>query len=72
MNTRTIPKIGRTPGLILCNPVLHPITKMTSNHLSIFSKRISCISILPAPLILESLRQIPVVEGQKRLDPSAQ
>src|SRR5262249_19032747 len=57
-------------GLVEYSPVLDTITKPFCHNASILSKFLDDIPIEPAALILQSLRQIPMIEAQPRRYPA--
>ena len=60
------------PGLIESRPVLHPVAKGARGDVGIVSQALCRISVVPTAPVLEVLRQVPVVEGDKGRDPRRQ
>lgn len=55
--------IGYIVRLIDGDPELHFVSKVSEDKISIFSESVNDAVVLPAPHILQSLREVPVVEG---------
>src|SRR6266705_3364644 len=63
MFARLITREGTHLGLIERNPLLHPISQATRNNIHILCKNLCSLPAGPtANLILQRLRQIPVIE----------
>ena len=62
MNPLKIAMKSRAPGLVVGDPVLDAIPQMTRYGIGVVQKGIDRGALRPASLILQSLRQVPVVE----------
>src|SRR5579875_1770989 len=68
MDTDAVAQEGRAPGFIMCDPSGHAVAQALRHDLSIVGESLHGITILPAALILQGLGQIPVIEGDERLN----
>src|SRR5258708_23004709 len=68
VHARAVAEIGRAPGLIQRDPVGHAVTQPARYRLHIVGKRLSGTTVEPAAIVLQCLRQIPVIERRYRRD----
>jgi len=55
-------------GLVEDRPMLHAVAEPPSHHARVICERCGRIAIEPAALLLQRLRQVPMVEAQPRRD----
>src|SRR5215472_8699061 len=60
--------MSRAEGLIDSNPALHPISQVPGYHIGILGKSQRSCTIEPAAAIVQSQRQIPVIQCERWLD----
>src|SRR5204863_3912968 len=56
------------PRLVVRRPVLDAIAEPADDSLHVLAERVDRRANVPAPLVLERLREIPVEERRERLD----
>ena len=56
------------PGLVVRHPVLHAVAQVTGDHVGVFGEGLGRGTGRPAALVLERLRQVPVIERGEGLD----
>src|SRR5258708_21843525 len=61
----------RHPWLILSGPKAHPVCKSIKYDPGIIREALCSFSIHPSALVLQGLRQVPVVESDVRLNPGS-
>src|SRR5947207_13252848 len=65
MDAQGIAEVGATPRFVLCEPPLNAVSQAVRHYLCIVGEGVGCIAHEPATAILQSYRQIPVVERGK-------
>src|SRR3954453_15714982 len=68
MNSRRVAQVGGAPRLVEGGPHRHPVTKGTGHDGRVLGKTQGGVAVGPAAGVLELLWQVPVVEGDDRLD----
>src|SRR5450631_1202079 len=64
-----IAKIGRAPGLVQGDPAPHPVTEVVMDQCRIIRETLRRITVAPSAVVLQRLREVPVVERGRRCDP---
>src|SRR5216684_588333 len=64
----TMPDIHEREELVDREEALDPVAELPRDIAGIIGKRFGGVAGLPSALVLERLRQVPVVEGRKRFD----
>src|SRR5215467_15486382 len=67
-----IAEIGAAPGFVMRQPPVNAVSQAARHHPCIVGKSIGCIAGKPAPSILETHRQIPVIECSKGTNTASQ
>ena len=65
--TGAIPSMAHHPGATECVPGLDPVSKPGKAEVCVVLEMFNNRSVGPSTIVLESLRQIPVVESDNRL-----
>ena len=63
-----VPEHGHHVRLVHRDPVLDPVGQSLADQRGVLGEPVDGVAVQPAALVLESLRQVPVVEGHHRLD----
>jgi hypothetical protein len=58
----------RHPRLVVRDPVVYAIAQPAHDNVGVFHKGFNCIAVDPAALVLQRLREIPVIQRHKRRD----
>ncbi|CAM5256229.1 hypothetical protein SGLAM104S_09630 [Streptomyces glaucescens] len=59
---------GAAPRLVQGDPLLHPVAERLADDLRVLGEAVGGVALRPAARVLQLLRQVPVVEGDGRLD----
>ncbi len=59
---------GAAPGLVERHPLFHAVAECLAHHLGVLREAVRGVPRRPAARVLQLLRQVPVVEGDGRLD----
>src|SRR5665647_2754870 len=72
VDTRGVAEEGRAPRLVERGPHVDPIAQGLVHRDGVLGEQVGRVPVGPAALVLEPLRQVPVVESQPGPDPVAQ
>lgn len=59
---------GDAPGFVESRPQLDTIPQAACHHVGVIGEGLQRVAVGPTTLILQGLRQIPMIEREKRLD----
>ena len=57
--------MGHDPGLVVCCQCADPVANAPGHALCVFHKMMNCFPVGPAPSLLQSIWQVPVVQGHR-------
>lgn len=72
MVTLFIAQAGNAPGFVVGGPVFDAIAETLRHRLGVLEKGLGHVPRGPAPLVLQDLGQIPMIESAERGDPGFQ
>ena len=70
VHAQPVPEPRDDPGLVLGDPVAHPVAEPGDDDLRVLRERLHRIAGGPTAAVLERLGQIPVIQRDVRLDPA--
>ncbi len=68
VHARAVAQEGAAPGLVEGDPLLHAVAQRVAHDLRVLGEAVRRVALRPAARVLQLLREIPVVEGQRGLD----
>src|SRR4029079_17764902 len=70
LDAEAVAEEGRDPGLVVGDPRVDDAVERVEDEPRVLGEAVADLARGPAALVLERLREVPVVEGRERLDPA--